>query len=184
MAKLVLAMFTTLDGCVCHLDGSLEPPPFSAEVVEAWVNHNLREAAHLVYGRTCFEFNKDYWTSPAAAGQTETLTMNALRKTVFSHTLVGDIGWNAAVAHGTAPEVIGELKRKVRGGEIYCFGGAGMAHSLMAQGLVDEWFLMVTPRLLGQGKRLFEGALAPADLERVEARPLDVGSVILHYRRA
>jgi dihydrofolate reductase len=48
--------------------------------------------------------------------------------------------------------------------------------------LVDEYLLMVTPNLLGDGKRLFGPGLPKVSLELIQARPLDVGSVILSYR--
>lgn len=183
MARLVLAMFTSLDGYIAGPNGEFVPPPWSAEVAEAWADHNLKEAAHLIYGRVNFEFNKGHWTSPAAAGQPETETMNRLPKTVVSRTLSGDPGWNAAVVNGELAAAVAKLKKSVTGGDIYSFGGAGLAKSLMSEGLVDEYYLMVTPNVQGDGMRLFGTGLPKASLELVEARPLDVGSVILHYRR-
>jgi hypothetical protein len=42
---------------------------------------------------------------------------------------------------------------------------------------------MVTPLLLGDGKRLFETGRSRIALTLIEAKPLDTGAVILHYRR-
>ncbi len=75
------------------------------------------------------------------------------------------------------------LKKSVTEGDIYSFGGASLAGSLIAAGLVDEYCLMVTPNLLGNGKRLFDSELPSSALELIEGRPLDIGSVILRYRR-
>ena len=183
MAKLVLAMFTSLDGYIAGPNGEFVPPPWSAEVSEAWVAHNLRNARHLIYGRVNFAFNKAYWTSPAAAGQPETKTMNSLPKTVVSRTLSGDPGWNAAVVSGDLPATVERLKHSVTDGDIYSFGGAGLAKSLMIEGLIDEYYLMVAPNVLGDGIRLFGQGIPKSSLELVKARTLDVGSVILHYRR-
>jgi dihydrofolate reductase len=183
MAKLILAMFTSLDGYVAGPNGEFAPPPWSAEVGQAWAENNLKKAAHLIYGRANFEFNKAHWTSPAAAGQPETETMNRLPKTVVSRTLSGDPGWNAAVINGDLSAAVDRIKRSVGSGDIYSFGGAGLAKSLISEGLVDEYYLMVTPNVLGDGKRLFAEGLPQIGLELIEARPLDVGSVILHYRR-
>lgn len=183
MAKLVLAMFMSLDGYVAGPNGEFVPPPWSAEVGEAWAGHNLKNAGHLIYGRANFEFNKAYWTSPGAAGQPETEEMNRLPKTVISRSLSGDPGWNAKVVSGDLSAVVAGLKRSLTQGEIYSFGGAGLAESLMRQGLVDDYYLMVTPNLLGDGKRLFAAGIAKGELELIQARPLDIGSVILHYCR-
>ncbi len=88
MAKLVLAMFMSLDGYVAGPNGEFVPPPWSTEVGEAWASHNLKNAGHLIYGRANFAFNKAHWTSPAAAGQPETEAMNRLPKTVVSRIAV------------------------------------------------------------------------------------------------
>ena len=53
------------------------------------------------------------------------------------------------------PAAVSKLKRTVTGGEIYCFGGAELAKSLMLENLIDEYYLMVMPKVLGCGKRLF-----------------------------
>jgi dihydrofolate reductase len=182
MANLVLAMFVSLDGYIEGPGGLFAPPPWSDEVAANWSAHSLARAAHLLYGRVNFEFNAGFWTSPEAAEAPQAATMNRLPKTVVSSTLSGDPGWAGTVAPDLGGAVA-RLKASVTGGDIYCFGGAGVANSLMAKDLVDEYYLMVTPTLLGGGKRLFEAGVAPADLTLLAARSLDVGAVILHYRR-
>jgi dihydrofolate reductase len=137
----------------------------------------------LIYGRTNFEFNKGFWTSPDAEGQSETEAMNRLPKTVVSTTLSGDPGWNGTLVKDDLAGAVARLKAEITGGDIYCFGGAGLANSLMAEDLVDEFYLMVTPALLGGGKRLFGEGLPKLGLTLVGSRALDVGSVILQYRR-
>ena len=183
MKKLVLAMFMSLDGYIAGPNGEFVPPPWSAQVGEVWAKHNLTNAGHLIYGRTNFEFNKSFWTSTAAAGQAESETMNRLPKTVVSRTLSGDPGWNGNLVKTDLAKAVKKLKESLGQGDIYCFGGAGLANSLMVEDLVDEYYLMVTPHLLGGGKRLFESGAQNADLALVEAKALDVGSVVLHYRR-
>ncbi len=183
MKKLVLSMFTSLDGYIEGPGGFLSPP-WSAQVGEAWARQNLADAGHLLYGRVNFAFNKSFWTSPAAADHPETATMNGLPKTVISRTLAGDPGWNGSLASGDLRGVVSDLKRSVTGGNIYSFGGAGLARSLIAEDLVDEYILMLTPNLWGGGKRLFDSGLPAIALELLGARTLDVGSVILRYRRA
>lgn len=182
MAKLVLAMFMSLDGYVTGPNGELLPPPWSDEVASAWADHNLRSAGHLLYGRTNFEFNKSFWTSSAAAGRPETEKINRLPKTVVSRSLSGDPGWNGTVASRDLGSTVAALKSSVTNSDIYSFGGAKLANALMRAALVDEYYLMVTPNLQGDGQRLFDAGIPASTLELVEARRLEVGSVILHYR--
>src|SRR3546814_5994645 len=72
--------------------------------------------------------------------------MNRLPKTVFSTTLSGDPGWNATLVKDDLAGAIARLKAKVLG-DLYLFGGAGIANSLVGLDLVDEYRLMVTPGL-------------------------------------
>jgi dihydrofolate reductase len=68
------------------------------------------------------------------------------------------------------------------GKDLVAIGGAGLAASLMAHNFVDEYRLMVTPTLLGGGKRLFGSDQARRPLTLSDAKRMDTGSMILHYR--
>jgi dihydrofolate reductase len=182
MAKVVLAMFISLDGCIEGPGGEFVAPAWSDEVGREWSGKGLEAARHLIYGRTNFAFNKGFWTSPEANGMPQTATMNSLPKTVVSSTLSGDPGWNGTVVKEDLAGAVERLKATV-GGDIYSFGGAGMANSLIALDLVDEYRLMVTPTILGDGKRLFDPGLPRLSLSLAETKPLDTGAVILHYVR-
>lgn len=190
MGKLVLAMFVTVDGYIAGSEGEFIPPRWSADLQKHWADENLGNARHLLYGRKNFLFNRDFWSvaaqdpSSPAARMPHAATMNALPKTVCSKTLTGDPGWNSTIARGDDLErAIGDLKSSVAG-DIYSFGGAGMAQSLLRANLVEEFRLMVLPILLGKGLPLFKPEFPRLELNLVANRTLDTGGVILHYRRA
>jgi dihydrofolate reductase len=188
MAKLVLSMFTSLDGYIEKPGGEFVPPAWSDDLSEHWSGYALSRAGHLLYGRTNFLFNKGFWsaadTDPQspAAGIDYAGTMNRLPKTVFSTTLTGDPGWNATLVKDDLAGAVNRLKAEAPG-DLYLFGGAGIANSLVALDLPDEYRLMVTPTLFGDGKWLFEPGRPHLALTLIEAKPLDTGAVILHYRR-
>jgi dihydrofolate reductase len=190
MADLVFTVFTSLDGYIEKPGGVFAPPPWSEEVEKAWSHAALSRAKHLIYGRVNFQFNKGFWsaaeTDPTsvAAGIDYAPTMNALPKTVLSRTLAGDPGWNGRIAGPDIAAEIAALKREVTGGDIFAFSGAGAAETLFGAGLVDEFWLMITPELFGDGKRLFREGRPPSTMRLVDSRTLDVGSVILRYRKA
>jgi dihydrofolate reductase len=188
MAKLVLAMFTSLDGYIEGPNGTFVPPAWSDDLERHWSGYALERAGHLLYGRVNFLFNKGFWsaaetdpTSPAA-GIAYAGTMNRLPKTVFSRTLAGDPGWNATLVKDDVAGAVATLKKTAEG-DLYTFGGAGLANSLVALDLVDEYRLMVTPALLGDGKTLFDRGRPALALSLLDAKRLDTGAVILHYRR-
>jgi dihydrofolate reductase len=180
MRKLILSMFMSLDGYIEGPGGEFAPPPWSDEVGREWSGWASQTGGHILYGRVNFEFNKAFWTSDDAKGMPETPFMNAIAKSVASRTLSGDLGWNGHAAGDLAAEVA-RLKAEP-GKDILSFGGAGLAHSLIAGDLVDEYRLMVTPTLLGGGKRLFPDGVR-RDVKLVEEKRLDVGSLILRYAR-
>ncbi len=190
MADLVFTVFTSLDGYIEKPGGVFAPPPWSGEVEREWSARALSRAKHLLYGRVNFQFNKGFWsaaeTDPnsAAASISYAGTMNALPKTVLSRTLAGDPGWNGRIAGPDLAAEVARLKREVTGGDIFAFSGAGLAQALFSAGLVDEFWLMLTPELFGAGKRLFNEGRPEATMALVECQRLDVGSVILRYRRA
>ncbi|WP_372394896.1 dihydrofolate reductase family protein [Azospirillum sp. HJ39] len=188
MTKLVLSMFISLDGYIEGADGEFIPPVWTDDLEQHWSGYAMQHAGHLLYGRRNFLFNKEFWsaadTDPdsVAAGIAYSGTMNRLPKTVFSRTLSGDPGWNATLVKDDIAGAVAGLKDRIAG-DLYLFGGAGIANSMIALDLVDEYRLMVTPGLLGTGKRLFDDGLPRLELTLVETRPLDTGAVILRYRR-
>jgi dihydrofolate reductase len=188
MAKLVLAMFMSLDGYIERPNGEFAPPAWSDDLSTHWSGYGLAHARHLLYGRTNFLFNKAFWSaaetdpSSPAAGISYAGTMNRLPKTVFSRTMTGDPGWNATLVKDDVAGAVARLKASAEG-DIYSFGGAGLANTLVRLDLPDEYRLMVTPELFGDGKRLFESGLPRLPLTLIDLLRMDTGAVILHYRR-
>jgi dihydrofolate reductase len=188
MNKLVLAMFTSVDGMFAGPKGEFIGPQPSGDLQKHWSGYNLAHAKHLLYGRAVFMFNRAFWSAaesdPAspAAKMPQAATLNKLPKTVLSKTLTGDPGWNASIVSDDVKGAVARLKDSAEG-DIYAFGGAGLARSLIADNLVDEYRLLVTPHLLGNGLPLFKTGFGQINLELIESRSLDTGAVILHYRR-
>lgn len=188
MRKAILSMFISLDGYITGPKGEFVAPQWSDDLATHWSGHALERAGHLLYGRVNFLFNKAFWepaaTDPSspAAGIPWAQVMNRLPKTVFSTTLTGDPGWNGTVVRDDLEGAVARLKAE-DGGDLFMFGGAGIAQSFVARDLFDEYRLMVTPNLFGDGQRLFEPGFDRIDLKLIETRPLDTGAVILHYRR-
>jgi dihydrofolate reductase len=188
MAKLVLSMFTSLDGYIERPNGEFVPPAWSDDLATHWSGYALSRATHLLYGRVNFLFNKGFWSaaetdpSSPAAGISYAGTMNRLPKTVVSRTLSGDPGWNATLVQDDIAGAVARLKSTATG-EIYSFGGAGLANTLVRLDLPDEYRIMVTPALFGDGKRLFEGGLPRLALDLIDMKRMDTGAAILHYRR-
>jgi len=182
MRNVVLAMFATLDGFVAGPKGELVPPPWSDEAQLHWSDANLELAGTVVYGRKCYEGMAQFWQS-ADANPATAAALTRLPKVVFSRTLRDPTWANTVVASGDLVSEVERLKSE-SGKPVVVFGGAELAWSLVRSDLVDEYRVMVTPTLLGEGKPLFAGSDVRRDIRLVSARALDTGAVILHYERS
>lgn len=74
-----------------------------------------------------------------------------------------------------------EKVKKDKGKDIWLFGGAGLATSLMNLGLVDELSLAVHPILLGGGTALFNNIKDRIKLTLVDTKTYSTGLVSLTY---
>ncbi|MDC1106257.1 dihydrofolate reductase family protein [Prolixibacteraceae bacterium] len=76
--------------------------------------------------------------------------------------------------------LITELKAN-EGKNIVCDGGGQIVKLLMAKNLIDEYVITIIPTILGDGKRLFIGGIAPVNLKAYSSRYYESGVVQVHY---
>ena len=89
----------------------------------------------------------------------------------------------AYVARGDLAEEIAKLKAQ-EGKPIIAHGGVSFARSLVAQGLVDQFALIVAPVALGKGLPLFSELAAPTPLKLMSSKAFPGGAVAQIYRAA
>jgi dihydrofolate reductase len=149
------------------------------EELEQLSRDQLKEAEMLLFGRVTYEGMAGYW--PTATGEGDIADfMNAVPKVVFSRTLEKAEWNNTRLVKGDAEEEVAKLKEGA-GKDLFIFGSAALASTLMARGLVDEYRICLTPLLLGSGNPLFKTSPERQKLKLLEARPLKSGAVILRY---
>jgi dihydrofolate reductase len=136
----------------------------------------------LLLGRVTYEGFAAAWPSMTdEVGFAE--KMNGMPKFVVSSSL-DELEWNnSTLVQGNLGEEVAKLKQRP-GGDILVAGSATLVRGLMAEGLVDEYRLMVFPIVLGSGKRLFGETEDAVTLKLVEAKTLDSGTLILTYHPA
>jgi dihydrofolate reductase len=89
----------------------------------------------------------------------------------------------AYVASGDLAEEIAKLKAQ-EGKPIIAHGGVSFARSLVAEGLVDQFALIVAPVALGKGLPLFSELAAPKPLKLMSSTAFPGGAVAQIYRTA
>ena len=102
-------------------------------------------------------------------------------KVIFSKTLNKPFGKNTIVSNGDLAEEVKKLKNQ-SGKDILVYGGAGFVSSLIAGGLIDEFYFMVIPVMINKGLRIFDALSKRQNLSLVSAIPYENGVTVLRYR--
>jgi dihydrofolate reductase len=178
MAKLIMWNLTTLDG---YVEGPGRDISWHNDVwgeeLERFSMEQGKAAGALMFGRVTYELMAGYW--PSASGEIADF-MNALPKYVFSRTLKTSPWNNTRIFGENVPDTVAKLKRETAK-DIYLFGSADLASTLIAHRLIDEFRIAVAPVLLGDGTPLFKSSRETHKLKLLDAKPLSVGAVILRY---
>jgi dihydrofolate reductase len=178
MRPLRYSINVTLDGC-CDHRAFLPDADLHRHAAE-----NIAQADALLLGRVTYEMMEAAWRGPAPAGarpdwmEPFARTIDAAKKYVVSSTL-DRVDWNAELVRGDLEEAVQQLKRE--SGKGLFTGGVKLPLALAELGLIDEYELVVHPRLAGHGPTLFAGLKEPLDLRLVSRLGLGSGAVATRY---
>lgn len=135
----------------------------------------------MLFGRKTHDLMASYWPATTEDDPYITQRMNALPKVVFSRTMKNSIWSNTRVAAGDAVAEVRKLKQEP-GDDIAIFGSANLLATLLPNGLVDEYRLIVNPVLIGKGTPLFKGISERTPFALRDVNRLRSGVVILTYQ--
>jgi dihydrofolate reductase len=168
----------TLDGCCDHRVGIVD------EDLHRHAAENIASADALLFGRVTYEMMEAAWRGPAQPGaradwmEPFARTIDAAKKYVVSTTL-DQVDWNAELVRGDLGEAVRALKREPGNGLFT--GGVMLPLALAELGLIDEYELVVHPRIAGHGPALFAGLSKPLDLKLVSRLEFGSGAVAMRY---
>ena len=185
MARLIYSAITSLDGYVADASGAFD---WSApdEEVHAFVNDLERPIGTYLYGRRMYEVMLA-WETPEAFADQGAVTRDfagiwlAADKIVYSTTLVAPSSARTRIERAFDPARIRELKASAAGD--ISIGGPALAAEAIRAGLVDEIALLVSPIVVGGGKRALPDDVRIA-LDLVDERRFGNGVVYVAYRPA
>ena len=147
-----------------------------AETVEGW----FRSTEALLFGRTTYDMMAAYWPQVTDPGDAVAARLNAAPKHVVSTTMrQADAPWQH-----TASVIADDVTERIRAltqageGELQVHGSWQLLQTLHAARLLDELRLIVVPTVIGEGKRVFEGA-TPSGFEVTDARVAPNGCVAM-----
>jgi dihydrofolate reductase len=167
------------------LDGVVEEPgewslPYFSDDLASYKNDELLASDALLLGRITYEGFAAAWPTMEETESDFAVRMNTLPKFVVSTTLE-EAEWNNSTI--IDDDVIDEItKLKQDSGQDILIGGSGdLAETLIGADLIDEIRMLVHPIVVGNGKRLFEGAEEGIDLKLVDTERFESGVVALVY---
>jgi dihydrofolate reductase len=178
MRPLRYSINVTLDGCCDHRAISAD------EDLHRHAVENLEQADALLFGRVTYEMMEAAFRPPAGTGarprwmEPFARTIDAARKYVVSSTL-DRVDWNAELVRGDLAKAVQHLKRE--SGKGLFVGGVKLPLALAELGLIDEYELVVHPRLVGHGPTLFAGLSKRVDLKLVGRLEFGSGAVAMRY---
>jgi dihydrofolate reductase len=183
MRKLIYAINLTLDGCCDHTKviGDEELHEYYAQL--------LRDGDTFVYGRKTYQLMVPFWPDIAKTNSGPTKAMNdfaqafdAVKKiVVFSRSLENVEEKNVSIVRTNLRDEI--LKLKMQEGKNILTGGVDIPSQLIQFGLVDEYYFVIQPLVVGEGRRLFESSTLQEKLQLVESKFFASGCVALRYTK-
>src|SRR5215469_8554206 len=181
MRNVIFAINITLDGCCDHTK------QIADEETHEYFTHLLREVDLLVFGRKTYELMVPFWPEVARtqsmtkASNEFARTYDSLDKVVFSRSLDRADDRNTRIVRTNLHD--GILKLKQEQGKNILVGGVSVPSQLIELGLVDEYRFVVSPIVVGEGRRLLEGVSLQEKLQLklVESKTFKSGSVALRY---
>lgn len=189
--QLTVTTFTSVDGVMQGPGGRDEDRsdgfglggwlvPYVDEEFGEIVDGIFSRAGEILLGRATYETFYPYWSQLADSDDIVASRLNKLPKHVATNSRE-TLEWkNSRVISGDVAAEIRRLKER-SGGELQVHGSHGLIQTLLAEGLVDAFNLLIFPVVLGEGKRLFGRGTVPASLELTASRVTGKGVIAATY---
>ena len=188
MRKLILEEWVSLDGYVTDRNGELDffthLTPEQNTYSDADQLKFLETIDTILLGRITYELFVQFWPSATTDQEAIADKLNETKKIVFSNSIT-TAPWGswaeAEIKSGDAIEAIRKLKMKA-GKNLVMWGSISIAQALMKENLIDEYHIQLCPVLTGGGRILFPQNINPVELNLLETRQYNTGTVFLSYQ--
>jgi len=147
------------------------------------------ERVVAMYGKTCdvllgrrtYDLFSGFW--PKAPKSPMADRLNAATKYVVTHR-PQSLEWGPF--EGIGPDLVNSVRtiKAKDGPDLILAGSSTLTSALLEHGLADELILLVSPVLLGKGKRIFAEGTPPRAFELVSTQAMPSGIVINTFKAA
>ncbi|MEW2382165.1 dihydrofolate reductase family protein [Micromonospora sp. NPDC047707] len=192
--RLTITTFLTLDGVIQAPGGPDEDrsggfdlggwgAPLFDDSLGAYMGEVFTHADGFLLGRRTYDIFAAWWPQVTDPRDPIAGPLNRLPKHVAT-TRGDELTWPGTQRlTGDLATAVGDLKRRP-GRELRVHGSGALAQSLMREGLIDTYRLLIFPVVLGRGRRLFADAVPPAGLWLTDSRTSGSGVTMLTYDHA
>lgn len=190
MRKIIVSEFVTLDGVIQAPGGEDEDTdggfihggwtwPYWHDDIGETLQASIAEADTLLLGRKTWQTHGEAF-EPMSDDDPNSAGLNVRQKYVVSTTLESADAWRRSTLIST--NVLDEIRglKEQPGKNILIDGSSVLVHSLVRDGLVDEFHLLVYPLVLGSGKKVFPDDVR-LNLRLLSTKPFPTGVVLQHY---
>ena len=189
MRKIIVLEHISLDGVIQAPGGPDEDPsggfthggwvsPFSDEILGTLLRKQMNLPFDLLLGRTTFEIWEPYWPQHGDVWP----NVNRAVKYVASQTRTSSPWQPSVFFSGDIAEQVAHLKQQP-GPDLHVWGSSQLVQTLIQHGLVDTFWLMIYPIILGAGKRLFAGGTPPTAFQVTASTVTPSGVAVINYER-
>ena len=154
--------------------------PYNDEIMAQRMGEAMSSSGAMLFGRRTYEDFYGYW--PKQTDNPFTPYLNAATKYVVSTTLSEPLPWqNSILLSGDPSATVANLKSS-SDADVGIVGSAHLVRSLLVDGLIDRYVLLIHPLVLGQGRRLFNERGPGVDLELIDSVTTSKGVIIATYQ--
>lgn len=184
MSKVILNLTATLDGYISGPNGEIDwiVEDDSVDFGDI-LSEILSDVDAVFYGRVSYELWGNYQPLEQASTKLKEAyeLLHSKAKYVFSTTKEDD-GSNAIFINSEIEKRVSEIKKGTKG-NIWLYGGGKLITTFINLGLIDIYKLTIQPVILGDGIPLFSNIAQQVDLELVETKGSESGTVLLTYKK-
>ncbi|MBL0182778.1 MAG: dihydrofolate reductase family protein [Chitinophagaceae bacterium] len=187
MGKLIYFMHVSLDGFVADPNGGMGWIQINDEIFD-YVGSRVETTDTALYGRVTFEMMEAYWPTAAEKPGASKHDIDHSRwyakakKVVLSRSWQGKELPHTQIISNDLKNEISKLKASTQH-DILLFGSPSAAHSLLAEGLIDGYWLFINPILLGKGIPLFKNITGITKLKLISTKLFASGVISLSYEK-
>ena len=181
MRKLIYLINVTIDGIADH------NAVIADDELHDFYTNLLGTVDTVLFGLKTYKLMVSFWPNASSDPNTTKSELafaekfNSISKIVFSKTLLKAEWNNTTLVKNDIVEEVKKLKQQ-SGGNL-SIGGISTALTLANAGLIDEFWFLVQPIIVGVGRQLFEGINTRHDLKFIESQKLKSGVIALHYEK-